>query len=822
MHPLRPVPALRLCASLLAGACAVLGAGAALPPPPETPAQNEAFVTREGDRLLENGRPFRFLSWNVPNLHIVEDPSWVMREFAGGEGSPVYWHRVTAAEQEDAVDAVTRMGGRVIRTYTLSIQGGRNNRAGPSHYMGPDVPLNEELMRDYDRMIAACGRHGVRLILPIIDEWDWFGGIHEFAALSGGGDFFTTRQVIDDYKALLRRILTRVNTVNGLAYRDDPTILAWETGNELQKVPAAWTAEIAACMKETAPRQLVADGANGSLASADDPNVDLLTGHYYEFSGADYVACLQRDLARVAGRKAFFIGEFGLTNTAMEVRTMDATISSGAVGALLWSLRFHSADGGFYWHRDGPTASAYHWPGFASNAASDERAVLAAVRERSWAIRGFAAPPIAPPAAPRLLESSTPGRLVWWGSAGAERYVLQRSAGGAAWTDVSDRLDDSGDPFVPFADTGAPMGVALHYRLKAVNAGGDSPFSPELSLAAVGPEHAVPANDPRIAVMGRTYWDGRARQMGFPGIVLRVRYRGPAPTFAFTATTDDCYFNLSVNGWDPVAIRLRRGHSTVTLPSGAAPAEGWTVEFARRTEAWQGTVAFEGVRLPEGSELLPPPAWPERRLLVIGDSTTTGEYVERLPPSYDATARSFDATRSYAALLGRWLGAQTQLVAYGGEGLIRDWAGKPTDHLLPRIYNRTLPDRENPVWNPADFPADAVMVNVGTDSDHGMPMDAELIEAYVRFVERIRGDYPRAAIVVCQNSHQAMDSPERAQLFRVLQAVKASRQKAGDARVWIARAGHYPGTADDRHIVAFQQEELAQEILPVLRQATGW
>ncbi len=796
--------------------------GVRLVPAPVEPAHLDGFVTRAGNQLFENGKPFRFISWNVPNLHIIEDPSWVQRPKMSGGHTPVYWHRITAAEQEDAVKTVAQMGGQVIRPYTLSIVGGRNNRIGPSHYTGPQAPLNEDLMEDYDRMIFLCGQHGIRLILPIIDEWDWFGGRKEFAALSGGGDFFTTRQVIDDFKVLIKQLLHRVNTVTGIAYNDDPTIMAWETGNELQHVPAAWTSEIAAWIKQNAPRQLVSDGANGSIASIDDPNVDMVTEHYYEHGGRDYIARVVRDQAKVGARKPFFIGEFGCTDPEMELGVMDAGLHNGITGTLFWSLRFHSAEGGFYWHNEGGRNSAYHWPGFPSNARSGEIRVLTQMREKAWAIRGYLPPPREKPEAPVLLPTSTPASLAWMGSTGAESYRLERSLDGQNWSVAASDLSDAGDPFQPYADPTAPAGVALYYRLKAVNQAGESPWSAALICQPASKTDKIAGNDPRIAVMGRTEWDGSALQMGFPGVTLRFVYRGPAPKLKLNASTGDCYFNLACNGWDPVVIHLKQGANEITPPSGIAPANGWVIELARRTEAFQGTVGFAGLELAAGCELLPPPAWPERKLLFIGDSTTTGEYVDRMPPEYDATARSFNAPRSFAALLGRGLKAQTQLVAYGGQGLIRDWAGKPSHSLLPLIYSRALPDNEDSHWAPQWYQADAVIVNVGTDSDHGMPTDAELTEAYATFVQRIRADYPRAGIVICQNSHQHEDSPARAQLLRVLQEVQARQRKSGDERVYVARCHFYPGTPNDGHIVAFQQEELAEEILPVLKQATGW
>lgn len=35
------------------------------------------------------------------------------------------------------------------------------------------------------------------------------------------------------FKLIIDKLLTRVNSVNGRKYAEDPTILAWETGNEM-------------------------------------------------------------------------------------------------------------------------------------------------------------------------------------------------------------------------------------------------------------------------------------------------------------------------------------------------------------------------------------------------------------------------------------------------------------------------------------------------------------------------------------------------------------------------------------------------------------
>lgn len=63
----------------------------------------------------------------------------------------------------------------------------------------------------------------------------YYGDYGQFASFRGKkpSQFWTDTQVIDDLKHLLSYVLNRVNTVTGIAYKDDPVILAWQFGNEL-------------------------------------------------------------------------------------------------------------------------------------------------------------------------------------------------------------------------------------------------------------------------------------------------------------------------------------------------------------------------------------------------------------------------------------------------------------------------------------------------------------------------------------------------------------------------------------------------------------
>jgi len=329
--------------------------------------------------------------------------------------------------------------------------------------------------------------------------------------------------------------------------------------------------------------------------------------------------------------------------------------------------------------------------------------------------------------------------------------------------------------------------------------------------------------------MGRVAFadDGSAR-LAFPGSVIRFAYRGAAPTLRFHATSDDCLFNLAIHGWDPAPIRLKQGENAFELPSGVAPESGYVVELTRRTESWQGIATFRGLTLPAGCELLPPPAWPSRRLMFIGDSMTCGQYADRLPPDNDATPRTSNAARSFGMLLGRQLGAQVHLVSYGGRGVMRDWEGRTDTGTAPQFFERALPDDPDSHWDHASYQPDAIVVCLGqNDLSTGLPDAAAFLDLYLKFVVRLRELHPQAGIVLAESAMQGEepgsdDAKRRDFLRAIIESLIVRRRAAGDTKIAFAPVHKAPGTVHDSHPVAFQHEQIAEQLLGPIRQLTGW
>jgi len=402
----------------------------------------EHFISRDGSTLLDGKKPFRFISVNIPNYFILEDR-------AGMHGEK--WHRVTAFEQRDAARAVKRLGGQVFRSYTFAVEDGKNLSGNLAHIYADKhgrIRYNEELFRDMDRGLAIAAKEGVRVMIPLVDNWAWFGGFAEWAALSGVQDFWNDPKAKSDFKAFITWLLNRKNTVTGVLYKNDPTIMAWELGNEIDKASPEWIHDMAAHIKRHDPNHLIVDGGHKHIPaiSLQDTNIDILTTHYTDQEFTSFAT-----QAKKAG-KAYFYGEFNPSNKENTANIIQRTIDSDAVGCLAWSLRFRTEIGGFYYHSDFNAASdSLHYPGFTSTKPVAEAAILQTLKKGAFTIRGLSVPPEPAPDAPTLLTIQSPAAINWQGSAGAVSYDIQRRKGqNGPWQTIATGLSDA----IPVTENG--------------------------------------------------------------------------------------------------------------------------------------------------------------------------------------------------------------------------------------------------------------------------------------------------------------------------------------------------------------------------------
>lgn len=463
--------------------------------------QFEHFITRDGSRLLDGDRPFRFAGLHAPELHRIEDDErGVCKEDRRGWGQYFKWP--TKEEQQNWVRSLVRTGHKATRIYVLSVAQPDDAACQREVHILPPVKadgmprLNEKAMQVLDHLLATADEEGLRLIIPFIDHWSWWGGRAELAAFydESADDFYDTKsKTYRAYQSIIQQVVTRTNTISGRKYSAEKAIMAWETGNELKDSTSAFVTETAALIRRFAPNQLVADGNYLSVlsSSVNDPNIDIISNHFYSVNHNNKPQTIIDDLVSIKGKKVYIIGEFGLLPTKQIQEIMQAAVTSDvngaqASGALVWGFRGRRHNGGFYWHKEGNSDYySYHLPGFEAGKENDEIAVIDTIRQAQANMNEEVKPRILPsPEPPTLRDVSQARHINWLGSPVARAYRIERKlASDKKWYVIAKEISDGKNQYDSrhdnlFTDTDElTVGQTYLYRVIGINESGESPPS---------------------------------------------------------------------------------------------------------------------------------------------------------------------------------------------------------------------------------------------------------------------------------------------------------------------------------------------------------
>jgi mannan endo-1,4-beta-mannosidase len=319
------------------------------------------FVTTSGTQFTLDGRPFYVTGVN--NHYLTS-------------GSPPEVVRV--------LDDAAAMGANVVRTYLHPVIGSLDgsvptiwdfrSKADASDlgvkgayllYWDPQkggMAINDgpNGIQKVDFLIAEAGKRHLKLVLGFLDFWAFTGGVQQMRAWYGSQDknnfFFSDPRTKRDYRTWVEHVLRRVNPLTGVAYRDDPTIMAWELMNEGNASPEslrlAWTAEMTAFVKSVDRKHLVSSGNANVIEKLSDltiPSVDFGTWHgyplYYKLTVRQFDDMIT-EYCRIAGRarKPVLLEEFGYARTNADAAEAYAgwldtlTRDPACAGWMVWRL----------------------------------------------------------------------------------------------------------------------------------------------------------------------------------------------------------------------------------------------------------------------------------------------------------------------------------------------------------------------------------------------------------------------------------------------------------------------------------------------------
>jgi len=267
-------------------------------------ATKSEFVTVEATRFCLNGQPYYFVGTNL----------W----YGGYLGSPgATGDRERLVKELDQLEA---LGVTNVRVLGMSEASALKRAVRPAAMTKPGE-YDEALLQGLDFFLAELAKRDMKAVVYLNNFWQWSGGMSQYVSwftdeptvdpdVSGDWNGFMDNSArfygIDAAQAafrdVIKTLITRKNTVTGIAYNEDPTIMSWQLANEPRpgsdangranaEVFTRWIDETARYISELTPRQLVSTGNEGWMGTAGDrdlfvashktPNVDYLTFHMW-------------------------------------------------------------------------------------------------------------------------------------------------------------------------------------------------------------------------------------------------------------------------------------------------------------------------------------------------------------------------------------------------------------------------------------------------------------------------------------------------------------------------------------------------------------
>jgi mannan endo-1,4-beta-mannosidase len=253
-------------------------------------------------------------------------------------------------------------------------------------------------LQSLDYALAKASSLDLKVVLVLTNNWRDFGGMDQYLAWYGVSlhqDFYTNPAVKQAYKDWVFHLVSRVNVITRRAYRDDPTIFAWELGNEPRGAPGTpssvindWASEMSSYLKSIDAQHLVAVGDEGFFeqpasnahwtyhanngvdhpALSALPNVDYGTFHMYPDTWGTGFSWSERwidDHLRVARElgKPTVLEEYGLKVVRDELGRVsegqgarlasykawnERVLARGGSAAMFWLLAGTDENGGVY------------------------------------------------------------------------------------------------------------------------------------------------------------------------------------------------------------------------------------------------------------------------------------------------------------------------------------------------------------------------------------------------------------------------------------------------------------------------------------------
>jgi mannan endo-1,4-beta-mannosidase len=218
------------------------------------------------------------------------------------------------------LDKLKKIGINNLRVLAVSEKSDINSAVKPATTNGFGN-YDENLFIGLDYLLNELAKRDITVVLYLNNYWQWSGGMSQYMSWVDGqpmqdpnvtkdwdgfmersASFYKSEKAQAEYRKTIQKIINRVNTINGMAYKDDPVIMSWQLANEPRpgsdkasaedkKIYLDWVKQTTDYIRSLDARHLISTGSEGLWGSARDqqlfmdvhslPNVDYLTYHMW-------------------------------------------------------------------------------------------------------------------------------------------------------------------------------------------------------------------------------------------------------------------------------------------------------------------------------------------------------------------------------------------------------------------------------------------------------------------------------------------------------------------------------------------------------------
>ncbi|MBI9058083.1 MAG: cellulase family glycosylhydrolase [Labilibaculum sp.] len=232
---------------------------------------SEKYIVVKDGEFIKNGQAYKYIGTNF----------W-------------YGMNLGAYDQERLIRELDRLNELGVKNLRLMAASEGNAdaewRLQPCLQTSPGV-FNEELLKGLDFLLDEMSKRDMVGVMCLNNFWPWSGGMSQYVSWANNNEaipfpppakdgdwrtyqeytaqFYANKKALEYFNKLLAKVVERKNSVNGLAYKEDPTIMAWQLANEpegMNKEEAYrnWLHETAKFIKSMDENHLVSIGSEGN------------------------------------------------------------------------------------------------------------------------------------------------------------------------------------------------------------------------------------------------------------------------------------------------------------------------------------------------------------------------------------------------------------------------------------------------------------------------------------------------------------------------------------------------------------------------------